>query len=1585
MPLTHFHPAVRDWFSRSFAAPTPAQMQAWAAIRSGMHTLVAAPTGSGKTLAAFLCAIDTLVQRAGAGQLRNETEVLYISPLKALSNDIQRNLETPLTQIQDDAFSHGLPGTTIRAMVRSGDTPQGERDAMRRNPPHILVTTPESVYILLTSDSGRRMLRNVRTVIVDEIHALANSKRGAHLALSLERLAALTGQPLQRIGLSATQKPIEDIARFLSGGAPCTIVDAGHIRPRDLALELPRSPLEAVMSGEVWGEVYDRLTELILQHRTTLVFVNQRRAAERVARALSERLGEQFVTSHHGSLSREHRLHAEQRLKAGQLRVLVATASLELGIDIGDVELVCQLGSPRSIATFLQRVGRAGHAVNGTPKGRLFPLSRDDLVESAALLDAVRRGELDRLILPQQPLDVLAQQLVAETACRECGEDELFELARRADPYRNLSRPDFDAVVRMLADGYSTRRGRHRAYIHRDAVNKVLRARRGAKLTAVTCGGTIPDNGDYDVVLEPTNLRVGTVNEDFAIESLAGDIFQLGNTSYRILRVEASSVRVADAHGQPPSIPFWLGEAWGRTDELSAAVARLREEVVNCFPPLSAELPAHFETSQLPNAHFVSEQEESNDGFLPPGRGKDTTAWMQEVEQRMEQLPRMGVGHMNDPHPNLPPSRGKEPIFDLFAKEDGNIGIAQQLEHDLPPAAAQQLADYLAAGAAALGAVPSLNTIVLERFFDEAGDMHMVVHSCYGSRINRAWGLALRKRFCRKFNFELQAAATDDAIVLSLGATHSFSLEEAARYLHSATVRPLLIQALLDAPMFKVRWRWNASTALAVPRFRGGKKLPPQLQRMDAEDFVAVVFPDQLACIENIQGDREVPDHPLVDQTIHDCLYEAMDVEGLEKLLAGIECGDIKIVARDLLEPSPFAQEILGARPYAFLDDAPLEERRTRAVQSRRFIDPQQAADLGRLDQAAIERVRKEAWPGVTNSDELHDALMLLGYMTPAELGAVISGEELFAQLEEQSRVTRLATSPCKEEGWGGGDQNRHDINDFSGGKTTPPHPNPPPYRGRESALSISSAHGETGMLMVAAERLPQLLAVFPHAQLDSQITAPTDYARTWERADALRELTRGRIEGLGPVTAQQLATSLGVTLSDIDLALLSLEAEGFVMRGRFTSEASQTEWCERRLLARIHRYTLNRLRAEIEPVSAQDFMRFLLHWQCVTPEQHGEGPQALAKVIEQLEGYSAPAGAWESDVLPARINDYLPDDLDALCLAGRVVWIRLNSPASASAPVKSTPIALLPRKYVGVWMRCAAANPLNVSPRAQKIADVLAQRGACFFDDLLRAGGLLRTQLEDALAELVAQGAVNSDSFNGLRALLTPQEKRRSAHGGRRARRGVTTDIEDAGRWTLTLNRNQTDMDDPHPSLPPSRGKEQDFRPSLRGTAAENGSTLEHIASALLRRYGVVFRMLLERESELPPWRDLLMVYRRMEARGELRGGRFVAGFSGEQYALSEAVGALREVRRRPATGLTLSISAADPLNLVGIITPGTRVPALAANRVLYRDGIPVAVQVGGETVFLEPVDPQAEWSARNALLRSRIPSNLRSAPGRG
>jgi ATP-dependent helicase Lhr and Lhr-like helicase len=1420
-----FHPAIAAWFARNFRAPTAAQAAAWPAIKSGENVLIAAPTGSGKTLAAFLAAIDGLVRQGLAGELRDETQIVYVSPLKALSNDIKKNLEAPLAGISEELRARGLPEIEIRSWVRTGDTPQGERASARRRPPHIVVTTPESLYILLGSESGRSMLETTRTVIVDEIHAVAPNKRGAHLALSLERLASLCGDNLLRIGLSATQKPIETVAQFLvgvrtdgpgmEGRAPaCRIVDTGHRRARDLGLEVPSSPLEAVMSAEVWIEIYDRLAALIAEHRTTLIFVNTRRMAERVTRQLSERVGAEHIAAHHGSLAKEHRLAAEQRLKSGSLKALVATASLELGIDIGEVDLVCQLASPRSIASFLQRIGRSGHAVDGTPKGRLFPLSRDELVECAALLDSVRRGELDRLSIPEQPLDVLAQQIVAEVAAQEWGEDELFERFRRAYPYRALPREDFAQVLRMLADGFSTRRGRRGALIHHDAVNQKLRGRRGARMTALTSGGTIPDNADYQVLLEPESQIIGTVNEDFAVESLAGDIFQLGNTSYRIIRVERGTVRVADAEGAPPTIPFWLGEAPGRSDELSQAVARLRSEI-------AASLDRD-----------------------PSGAG----------------------------------------ALDLLI---GEIGIAEP--------AARQLVEYLAAGKAALGCLPTQETIVIERFFDEVGGMQLVVHSPYGSRLNRAWGLALRKRFCRNFNFEIQAAATEDNIILSLTTAHSFALDEIKRYLNSASVRDVLIQALLDAPMFTTRWRWTVGVALALPRFRGGRKVPPQLARMGAEDLVGAIFPDQVACGENLVGAREIPDHPLVRQTIGDCLTEAMDIEGLERLLRGLESGAIDVVTRDLTQPSPLALEVLSARPYAYLDDAPLEERRTQAVMSRRWLDPAEAADLGRLDPEAIARVRGEAWPDAANEDELHDALVWLGFVSAAEAQAEPGWPDWLQALARQKRVAEFYAPGVR--------------------------------------------------LWITAERLAQFQALWPDARLSPAIAAPAGYGeRPWSPDEALVEILRGRLEGLGPVAQEVLAASLGLAADAIAAPLAALEAEGFALRGRFSADAAADEWCERRLLARIHRYTIKRLRAEIEPVAARDFLRFLLDWQGVAAAARREGPEAVGVVVAQLEGFEAPAGSWESEILPARLAGYDQAWLDAQCRAGHVAWARLrprNPRADGgerkASPVRTTPITLLPRRHAALW---AALSPppddLKPSLRAQAVADCIREHGASFFDEIVDGTGLLRPQVEEALAELVALGIVNSDSFVGLRALLLPADKRRGARG---------FGVADAGRWALARRK-----------LP----------------LPAEGAAIEHLAHTLLRRYGVVFWRLLEREAAwLPPWRDLLRVYRRLEARGDIRGGRFVAGFSGEQFALPDAIGLLREIRRRPATGGLVSLSGADPLNLVGILTPGPKLAALTGNRLLYRDGLPVAMLAGGETQFIETLEPGSQWEAQKALLR--------------
>ncbi|HVH77179.1 MAG TPA: DEAD/DEAH box helicase [Stellaceae bacterium] len=1409
-----FHPAVAAWFEASFAAPTAAQAEAWPSIQGGGHVLIAAPTGSGKTLAAFLAAIDRLVRRGLAEGLRDETEIVYVSPLKALSNDIKKNLEAPLAGIGEALGKAGLPPVPIRTLVRTGDTAQAERDKMRRAPPHIVVTTPESLYILLGSASGRAMLATTRTVIVDEIHALAPNKRGAHLALSLERLEALCGRPLQRIGLSATQKPIEAVSRFLVGAreAACKIIDTGHVRARELALELPSAPLESVMSGEVWEEVYDRLAALACEHRTTLIFVNTRRMAERATRQLSLRLGEKDVAAHHGSLSKEHRLDAEERLKAGQLRALVATASLELGIDIGDVDLVCQLGSPRSIASFLQRVGRSGHQVGGTPKGRLFPTSRDELVECAALLDSVRRGELDRLHMPQAPLDVLAQQIVAEAAAQDWPEAELYALCRRAHPYRELPRQDFRAILRMLADGFTTRRGRRGSLLHYDAVNRMVRGRRGARLVALTSGGTIPDTADYQVLLEPESQFIGTVNEDFAVESLTGDVFQLGNSAYRIRRVERGVVRVEDAQGEAPNVPFWLGEAPGRSDELSQAVSRLRAEIACRL-----------------------------------GQGA-ATSWL--VEE---------------------------------------VGIA--------PPAAEELVEYLAAAKAALGLLPTREEIVFERFFDATGGMQLVIHSPYGSRINRAWGLALRKRICRTFNFEIQAAATEDNIVLSLTTAHSFSLEEAARYLHSNSVREVLIQAVLDAPMFATRWRWVAAVALALPRFRGGKKLPAPLARMEAEDLLGGVFPDQIACAENLVGAREIPDHPLVRQVLADCLEEAMDAGGLVRLIAGIEAGAVRVAARELTEPSPLALEVLSARPYAYLDNAPLEERRTQAVMGRRWLSPEAAADIGRLDKEAIERVRGEAWPEAANRDELHDALVWLGFLTEEEATAEPQWRELLGELAGEGRAARLDRP--------------------------------------------------AGALWIAAERLPQFRAIWPEAALAPPIRAPEGDDRAYAPEEALVEILRGRLEGLGPVAEESLARPLGLPQSEVAAALARLAGEGFALRGRFTG-GEQEEWCERRLLARIHLYTVKRLRAEIEPVAARDFLRFLLHWQRVVAESRMQGPDALEVVVGQLEGFAAPAQAWETEILPARLVGYDPAWLDDRCLSGRIAWARVRPKSGraagehAAGPVRSTPIALFARRHMAYWAPASPPEAAEPSSRARAVLECLRANGASFFDELVEGTGLLRPQVEEALAELVGLGLVISDSFAGLRALLVPS--------GKRQRRTVFG-MADAGRWALARR-----------AAPPAAPE-----------------TAEYLARALLRRYGVVFWRLLEREAQaLPPWRDLLRVYRRLEARGEIRGGRFVAGFAGEQYALPEAVGALREIRKKPPTGVLVSLSAADPLNLAGILTPGPKLAAIGGNRLLCRDGLPVAFLTGGDAHFLETLEGPQEWQAKKLLRRSSAPPVL-------
>ncbi|HEY2512122.1 MAG TPA: DEAD/DEAH box helicase, partial [Polyangiaceae bacterium] len=1328
----------------------------------------------------FLASLDALVWRGDAEGLGEGIDVVYVSPLKALSSDVQKNLEAPLAGIREAAIELGLPPPAIRTALRTGDTTPAARAALVRHAPHVLITTPESLYLMLTADRARAHLRRVRTVIVDELHALMRDKRGSHLALSLERLDALCERPPLRVGLSATVHPIEDAARFLVGAdRSCSIVDVGHRRDLDLAVEIPETDLQAVATHEQWAEIYDRLAALIEQHRTTLVFVNTRRMSERVAHHLAERLGAERVGAHHGSLAKERRLKIEQRLKAGEMRAIVATASLELGIDVGTVDLVCQVGSPRAVTTFLQRIGRSGHALGRTSRGRLFATSRDELVECAALVRAVAAGHLDRLSPPVAPLDVLAQQIVAECAAREWTEDALYERFRCAAPFMTLSRSAFDEVVESIAEGAAPRLGRAGALIHRDRVNGVLRGRRAARLVALGNGGAIPDVADYKVVLDPDETLVGTVNEDWAIESMAGDVFVLGSHSWRIRRVESRRgvMRVEDAHGEPPSVPFWLGEAPGRTWELSTEVSRLRADVI-----ASAD------------------------------RGENPRAWL--------------------------------------AKEAA-----------LSEAGAAQVDEYVRAQRDALGIVPTIEDVVFERFFDEAGGMQLVVHAPFGARVNRAFGLALRKRFCVNFDFELQAAATDDAIVLSIGSSQSFPLADAFGFVRSAHLDTTLKQAILVAPMFGARWRWNATRALAVLRMVHGKKVPPFLQRMRSEDLLAAVFPAQVACQENAApGPIEIPDHPLVRQTVDDCLSEAMDAERLRGLLEKMERGEIRLHARDTTEPSPFSHEVLNAKPYAFLDDAPLEERRARAVSLRRTL-PEHQRDLGALDAAAIERVVAEATPEPRDPHELHDVLLGLVAMPIAE-----RWRAWVLDLERTGRAAQVSTG--------------------------------------------------AGVMAFAVEHLRAVEAIYPGAEVTPRVSLPGHLdGPAPGRDDAVFALVRGHAEIAGPFTPSTLAARLGIDGGDVAIAAARLEGDGLVLRGRFTPGTAQDEFCDRRLLARIHRHTLDRLRSEIEPVSAQDFLRYLLERHHLTPRSRSGGRAGLVEAIRMLQGFEIPAAAWEGDVLGGRVAGYKREWLDQLCLGGEVAWLRLSPRRAASAPVgstsRATPITLLQRKDLS-WMlqavRGAEAAEVPTEGVPATTFEALTRRGALFPADLLATTRLSKDELATGLWDLVGRGLVTGDGFQPLREIMAP--------GRASNRKGHAVQ----GRWALVERL------DPEP------------------LAAEE--VADRVAGQLLERYGVVFRELGTRETFGLPWRDVVRALRRREARGLARGGRFVSGFLGEQYALPDAVEALRRVRKTERTGEIIRVRAADPLNLVGIVVPGARIPSHQGAWVTYRDGAAVSAE---------------------------------------
>jgi len=1443
--LAWAHPVTAEWFLTKFGSPTEPQTHGWPSVLAGDATLISAPTGSGKTLAAFLVCIDQLLRASLSGQLAPCTQVVYVSPLKALSNDVQKNLDAPLAEIQHLAMQRGYLCPEIRTGVRTGDTLPKERAAMLRNPPHILVTTPESLYILLTAGKSREHLRRVRTVIVDEIHAVADDKRGAHLALSLERLDALvTGEnrlspgqfltglatPPQRIGLSATQNPIELVADFLTGvhesRKPATIIQVGQRRELDIAIEVPSDELSSVTNTGMWEEIFDKLATHSQNHRSTLVFVNTRRLVEKIAFELANRIGPENVAAHHGSLSRVLRLDAEQRLKNGEIKILIATASLELGIDIGDIDLVCQISTTRAVAVAMQRVGRAGHWRGAVPKGRFFATTRDDLMEQAALVRKMRAGELDQLQIPPQPADILMQQIVACCGAEPWEEDALYNTLRRAYPYRNLTRREFDDILTLLTEGIESTRGRYGAYLLRDGVQHHLHPRRGARMIAISNGGAIPDNALFNVILQPEGVQIATLDEHFAVDSSPGDVILLGTSSWRIQRIEAAGrVLVEDAHGAPPTLPFWFGEAPQRTSVLCDGVGELREQI----SALTANVTP---------------------GYISPAQPEvaAATAWLMQ-----------------------------------------ECGVCAGGAH--------QLIAYIVTGRAVLGAVPSKTTIIAERFFDDGGGMQLILHAPFGGRINKAFGLALRKRFCRGFNFELQAAATDNGINISLAEQHSFPLSDVFQFLTEHTAKELLEQASIASPIFKNRWRWAAGRSLQLLRFSKGKRIAPQIQRTRSEDLMASVFPQAAACFETIVGNIQIPDHPLVNEVMQDVLQEAMDLEGLIDLLRGIKDGTIRCLAVDTPTPSVFAHELLNANPYAFLDEAGLEERRARATSLGRNLPD----EPGKIDPAAITAIRKEIWPDLRDENELHDLLHSL-----------IALPLHFIDREEA----------------------RHWPHFYE--RLTP--------KGRAQTLDLNGTP-----CWVATEHLPQIAALYlsegvilseakDPCILSEALKISTEQATSSvTKEEVLQKLVQGWSQILGPTTANSLAASINLDPSAIFQAFLAMEMQGLLMRGAFeypaTEEPHEIEWCERRILQRIHRRTVATLRKQIEPVTPAVYMRWLLQWQHVAPQTQLSGEEGVFEALRQLEGFEAPAVEWERTLLPARVANYDPRWLDALCLSGAVGWGRISphpawSDGDGAAPRRVIPTNAAPITFyirdTADWLphalarQCVEEEKLAtaLSPHALQARALLQQRGACFANDIQRIANLTRHQTQHALWELATAGLASADGFDQLRACMDPRRKSTTTETpGKRIARS------NAGRWSLLCEELHT-------------------APTVIEQARRTDAALESFARQLLTRYGVLFRDLLSRESNAPKWRDLLNILRRLEARGEVRGGRFLSGFSGEQYALPEAVESIRAARSRDCSAI-ISVSAADPMNLAGIVIPGDRISAVPGKQVLYRNGI--------------------------------------------
>ena len=1501
---------MREWFLATFAEPTAAQVRGWPSILEGHSTLLLAPTGSGKTLAAFLAGINRLMFSSEPPKPQR-CRLLYVSPLKALAVDVQRNLRAPITGIAAAAQRRGVPFRVPTLAIRSGDTPTAERARIARTPPDILITTPESLFLLLTA-AARELLASVETVIVDEIHSLVATKRGAHLFLSLERLEELRRQrnqepkPLQRIGLSATQRPLEEVARLLGGGnfakspiqlpkseatanaddcmaspspggpfrasnfgvppsfgfrtsdsdhwlpRPVRIIDAGRRKALELKVEVPvedmarldelaTNPACSSAAGpapkSIWPSIYPRLVEHIRAHRSTMIFANSRRLAERLASALNESAGQEIALAHHGSIAREKRLEIEGRLKRGDLPAIVATSSLELGIDMGAVDLVVQIEAPPSVASGLQRIGRAGHSVGATSRGILFPKYRGDLLACAAATALMHAGKVEETFYPRNPLDVLAQHLVAITALEPAKADDLYDLVRRAAPFAELPRPAFDGVLDMLAGRYpSDEFAELRPRLVWDRVGGIVRGRAGARRLAVVNAGTIPDRGLYGVFLvgqaaslphaDRRSRRVGELDEEMVFESRVGDVFLLGASSWRIEAITHDRVLVTPAPGTPGKMPFWHGDRPGRPLEFGRAIGQLAREL--------AANPRPQAQTRLRDAHNLDDQ------------------------------------------------------------------------------AAANLLAYLHEQAAATGEVPSDRTIVVERLLDELGDWRVCILSPFGARVHAPWATAVLARWQTQSDAEIDMLWSDDGIVFRL--PESDQPPDIALFLPAPDeVEDLVVRSLGTTSLFAAHFRENAARALLLPRRAPGRRAPLWSQRKRAADLLAVA--------------ARYGSFPILLETYRECLRDVFDLPGLVELLKQIAVRRIRVVTVDSRSPSPFAASLLFTYVGNFIydGDAPLAERRAQVLaidqaQLKELLGEAELRELLDADSiASLERSLQHldgAHP-IRNADALHDLLLGIGDLAEEEIRRraptaqvsppVASPGSQSGERPEVCHAARLETPTGLE---------THDTAGWEGRASSWLD-----QLVRERRVIAVSIAGEWRFAAVEdAARLRDALGAALPPGLPAALLEPV--------ADPLGDLVSRYARTHGPFRVEDVAARLGLGLGPVRVALERLAVADRVLEGEFLPGGRSREWCDAEVLRALKRRSLAKLRQEAEPVEPAALSRFLVEWQGITRPR--AGPDSLLSVVEQLQGAPIPSSVLETEVLPTRLLHYSPGDLDALCAAGEVIWRGVEP----LGPHDGRIALYLPDKY-----RLLAPLPAEAQGElAAQVRQLLATRGALFFSDLQVETGAFSRDLLSTLWTLVWAGEVTNDTLVPLRALIAePETRRHRSHRGRPLGSRRTGPPGSEGRWSLLPRLAGTHTLAYHSPDKTPDGEDRVTASRKRGVPSETERRTA-LAAQLLDRYGVLTREAVHAEGIAGGFAAVYEVLKAMEERGRVRRGYFAAGLGATQFALPGADERLRALRLPPEESTTLILAATDPANAYGAALPwpearSAAVPACGAN----------------------------------------------------